>query len=384
MPHVGIDLEQFATDPYRSGIQRVLQQLAIHWPSDVIEATFVVPHRGQYLLLSPNQAAELIGVGFSQTTNVSLHNAISSKVEELSALAPSVSRGSLAALFSSWMLPEVSYLPIVQERFEVFDEIMPTVMIGYDALPMTDPGNYRFKPGQAWTVSRYFRALVRAYAVVCISTQSKIEILSRLRRDAQKVTTVAHPGGDHVPVHSKITPANQDSQSPLRLLRLGTLEARKRPLDALAIFEYMKDSGIDVELTYVGAQSSSDQSINDRIQRASSKSVGVTWIDDADDPEIYHQMKNADIFLSLGTEGFGIPVLESVRLGTPVVFEGSQPAAELMMDHGAFRLSSGEPKDMALEVCELSRNMERNRDQLDPHAVPRWGDFARAVADVCQ
>ena len=384
MPHVGIDLEQFATDPYRSGIQRVLQQLAIHWPSDVIEATFVVPHRGQYLLLSPNQAAELVGVGFSQTTSVSLLSAVSSKIEELSALAPSVSRGSLVALFSSWMLPEVSYLPVVQERFEVFDEFMPTVMIGYDALPMTDPENYRFRPGQAWTVSRYFRYLVRAHAVVCISTQSKLEILSRLRRDSQKVTTVAHPGGDHIPVHSKRKYANQGSHSPLHLLRLGTLEARKRPVDALAIFEHMKKSGVDVELTFVGAQSSSDESINDQIHRASSKHAGVTWIDNADDSEIYRQMKNADIFLSLGTEGFGIPVLESVRLGTPVVFEGNQPAAELMMNHGAFRLSSGEPKDMAVEIGELAQNMQMSRDLLDPHAVPKWDDFARAVAEVCQ
>ena len=39
---VGIDIEQFMRDPYGTGIQRVLQYLAIAWPADV-PADFLVP-----------------------------------------------------------------------------------------------------------------------------------------------------------------------------------------------------------------------------------------------------------------------------------------------------------------------------------------------------
>ena len=64
MRHVGIDLEQFIVDPYGTGIQRVLQQLALEWPTDDVSADFVVPIDGQFGLLSPRQAAELLTVPF--------------------------------------------------------------------------------------------------------------------------------------------------------------------------------------------------------------------------------------------------------------------------------------------------------------------------------
>ena len=45
MTTVGIDLEQFISDPYATGIQRVLQQLAINWPDGETKAEFVVPNK---------------------------------------------------------------------------------------------------------------------------------------------------------------------------------------------------------------------------------------------------------------------------------------------------------------------------------------------------
>lgn len=383
MPHVGIDLEQFATDPYRSGIQRVLQQLALHWPSEAIEASFVVPKDNQYLLLSPQQAADLVGLGFSRLSGESLHEAVTAKIHTLAHSAQCVSQGTLIALFSTWLIPEVSYLPVVHERFHAFNETMPTAMIGYDALPMTEPANYRFRPGQAMNVSEYFRSLANADAVVCISDSSRSEILARLRRDPRKVSTVAHPGGDHIPVsHKRPKPDDPDSGA-LRLLRLGTLEARKRPLDALTVYEVMRAAGTDVELIFVGAPSASDESINARIRAAVTNEGGVQWLENADDDEVYRQMESADVFLSLGTEGYGIPVLESLRFGTPVFFEGVQPAAELMLSRGAFQLSSIHAEDIAAEVLTLSRNMRTINAQVDPDAVPQWSTFAKAVADVC-
>ncbi len=384
MPHVGIDLEQFVADPYRSGIQRVLQQLAVNWPSQSLEASFVVPWESQHLLLSPSQAADLISLAFSREAESSLHEVIAKRVHRLAVSAPAVSSALLMPLFSAWLLPEVSYRPVVHQRFRAFQEVMPTAMIGYDALPMTNPRNYRFRPGQATQVSGYFRNLVRADAVVCISDYSKDELIYRLRRDQHLVTTVAHPGGDHMPVTERSIHAESPTRKPLGLLRLGTLEARKRPLDVLSMFERMRATGTDVELIIVGAPSASDESINSRIRESSARNAGVTWLDEADDDEVYLQMQKADIFLSVGTEGYGIPVLESLRLGTPVVFEGVQPAAELMVGKGAFRLTESSPSGMASEVMSLASDMSAMRDQVDPNAVPEWRVFVESVAEVCR
>ena len=63
MTTVGIDLEQFIRDPYATGIQRVLQQLAINWPDGETKAEFVVPNkRGSFTLIDRQAAAELLSL----------------------------------------------------------------------------------------------------------------------------------------------------------------------------------------------------------------------------------------------------------------------------------------------------------------------------------
>lgn len=65
MRYVGVDIEQFVTDPYGSGIQRVLQYLAKEWPSGDLQADFVVPWQQGHALLSPGQAAALLSIPFT-------------------------------------------------------------------------------------------------------------------------------------------------------------------------------------------------------------------------------------------------------------------------------------------------------------------------------
>ena len=164
MTTVGIDLEQFIRDPYATGIQRVLQQLAINWPAGETKAEFVVPNkRGSFTLIDRQAAAELLSLPFQErrpdddpreTVNEFLEQ------HEQRASTVQVNLGDLVAIYDAWLLPEVSYLPSVLERLDLFGRCMPTTMIGYDALPQTEPANYRFVPGTAAWVSEYFRRLV--------------------------------------------------------------------------------------------------------------------------------------------------------------------------------------------------------------------------------
>ena len=65
MTTIGIDLEQFVRDPYATGIQRVLHQLAMNWPNDMAVAEFVVPVGDRFGLLNSAQATELLAIAFT-------------------------------------------------------------------------------------------------------------------------------------------------------------------------------------------------------------------------------------------------------------------------------------------------------------------------------
>jgi glycosyltransferase involved in cell wall biosynthesis len=366
---VGIDIEQFVLDPFASGVQRVLQYLAKEWPAD-LPAHFVVPTENHFKLLTPDQAYELLSIPFdSGITGLDLGIAVNEHVQQLE--TQTCSDTELMNMFTTWFLPEVTYEPRVLRRFEAFQQLVPTAMIGYDVLPMTHPGNYMFTPGTLANVSEFFRLVASTDTLICISDYAKDSIMETLRRDASKTTVVAHPGGDHIPVRIK----EPKSSTTMSYLRLGTIEARKAPLEIIEAFEQAVKGhpSLDIELHFVGKPASVDIYLNDAIERAITRGLPIRWTQGATDAQVMQIIAKSDVFLSYGTEGYGIPVLESIRMGTPVVFDGIQPAAELMQGCGGLRLDLSPAFSSTGALGSLP---------LEPSKVPQWGDFVQQVTDA--
>ena len=388
MTRVGIDLEQFIADPYGSGIQRVLQQLALLWPSNGPEADFVVPVEDGFRILGAGDAAELLSIPFEVDAGDA--GQLRQRVQAFLASRdiPIVGLEQVMRPLDAWLLPEVTYLPSVHRRVRQAAEHMPVTMIGYDALPMTQPQNYRFRPGTAADVSEYFRLLVDATSVVCISDFTKDDLIEVLGRNPQTVTTIAHPGGDHELAGNEPDGPHGSSQEPPiqgpMFLRVGTFEARKSPVEIARAFQSINRSGIHAQLVMVGRPSASDDAINDAVAHIVDQDVGVTWIQEAGDAQIHALMQQADAFLSFGTEGYGIPVLESLAVGTPVLFGGIQPAAELMIGAGAQRiLEANDPHlDTALTEWADPDRLTGLARQIDATKIPTWRDFVHGVVSV--
>jgi glycosyltransferase involved in cell wall biosynthesis len=365
---VGIDIEQFVLDPFASGVQRVLQYLAKEWPTD-LPAHFVVPSENQFKLLTPNQAYELLSIPFdSGITGLDLGKAVTEHVHELE--TETCSESELMNMFTTWFLPEVSYEPSVLRRFESFQQRVPTAMIGYDVLPMTHPGNYMFTPGTLANVSEFFRLVASTDTLICISNYAKESIMETLRRDPIKTTVVVHPGGDHIPARVK-KPKNGSTTS---YLRLGTIEARKAPVEILEAFEQAVTKHPDrvIELHFVGKPASVDIYLNDAIEQAIARGRPIRWTQGATDQEVAEIVRDSDLFLSYGIEGYGIPVLESIQMGIPVLFDGVQPAAEIMESHGAQRI----PLDQV-----FTHQVVQPVSESDQARVPTWKEYVQRVAE---
>ncbi len=365
---LGIDIEQFVLDPFASGVQRVLQYLAKEWPAD-LPAHFVVPTENYFKLLTPNQAYELLSIPFdSGITGLDLGIAVDEHVKNL--VTTTCSESELMNMFTTWFLPEVTYEPRVLRRFEAFQQLVPTAMIGYDVLPMTHPGNYMFTPGTLANVSEFFRLVASTDTLICISDYAKDSIIETLRRDPNKTTVVAHPGGDHIPARTKVP----KSSSTTSYLRLGTIEARKAPLEILEAFELgvKGNPELDIELHFVGKPASVDIYLNDAIEQAMAKGLPIRWTQGATDQEVGEIVRDSDLFLSYGIEGYGIPVLESIQMGTPVLFDGIQPAAEIMESHGAQRIP--------LEQV-FTQQVGQLVSESDQARVPTWNDYVLSVIE---
>ncbi len=160
------------------------------------------------------------------------------------------------------------------------------------------------------------------------------------------------------------------------------MEARKRPIEILRGFEAAVRDGLDAELVFIGSASSSSEAINGEMRAAVASGYPVTWVTGASDAQVHDLVHGADAFLSFGVEGFGIPVLEAIRLGTPVLFDGIQPAGDLMVGRGARRVPAGSEAQMSDLFTTYGRagGLDGLRGEVDPGMVPSWQDFAARVA----
>ena len=203
------------------------------------------------------------------------------------------------------------------------------------------------------------RVVRAARRLIAISEFTKRELVEVLGVDPAAVAVIG------VPPRRGLTPEG-DRASGEYVLAVGTLEPRKN-LERAA--EAAARTG--AELRVVGARGWGGVSPN-----------GVRWLGEVGDDELAAQLRGARALLYPSLyEGFGIPILEAMSVGTPVVT--SRGGATEEVAGGAAVLV--DPLDVA-SIAEGLEEADLRRDELRARGLDRadaftWDDVAtRTVA----
>ena len=141
------------------------------------------------------------------------------------------------------------------------------------------------------------------------------------------------------------------------LLMVGTLEPRK---NHLGVFEALEQSKVarDIPLIVSGRRGWADEAIVDRIATLQERGR-VKWISYAPErllPSLFASAA-ATIYPSW-YEGFGLPALESLAAGTPVVISRAPSLVEIA--HGVAREADADRPDEIAEAIDLAVTNDHN------------------------
>jgi glycosyltransferase involved in cell wall biosynthesis len=171
------------------------------------------------------------------------------------------------------------------------------------------------------------------------------------------------------------------------LLYLGALDMRKGVPDILKAFYIIKDQYKDVELVLAGKMDPIFQEeYGKRLEEINSKDVIFTGY--VSDEQKRVLMSSAEAFLFPSEyEGFGLPVLEAMACGTPVITTNVSSLPEVGKD-AVLYVSPGQPEELAAQMGRIldstSLRREYSAKGLERSKQFSWENTAAMTENVYQ
>jgi len=224
------------------------------------------------------------------------------------------------------------------------------------------------------------RSIKRASLVVTISEFSKQRIIEAYSPSAPVVV---------IPVPPEIKLSNDNSvlkkyKIPKQyLLFVGTIEPRKNLKTLLDAYENIyKKTG--VSLVLVGGKGWKDDALLNQIKSLQDKNFPVISTGYVSDEDKFALFKNATIYIQPSHyEGFGMPILEAMALGTPVVCSDI-PVFHETAENSAVYFDQTSSSELASKVTELLNNPGK-LENLKKMAIqrsskyPTWNEVAAQI-----
>lgn len=214
----------------------------------------------------------------------------------------------------------------------------------HDMIHETFPGN--FSPGDK-TAARKLAAVKKADLVICVSENTRRDLLERTGI-ARTKTVVVHHGADHMPPGDNPLPP-VISGAPY-LLYVGQRSGYKNFDRLLKAFAADRELQVDYRLVCFGGGALTEE------ERAAFSHYGlqkarVLQVDGGDDM-LASLYKQAEVFIYPSLyEGFGIPPLEAMASGCPVISSDVSSMPEILGDAAEYF----QPEDTQLLLAAITR-----------------------------
>ncbi|MFM8442182.1 MAG: glycosyltransferase family 4 protein, partial [Methylococcus sp.] len=251
----------------------------------------------------------------------------------------------------------------------------PLVITLHDLSPLRLPQTHTASKVRIFA-ERLPAAIQRASALLVVSDFVKNEVIEYFPEAAGKITIT------HLGVRNQFRPQSEETMVPILrrhalvadhyLLAIGTLEPRKNLISALKAYSLLSDNLRDRYPLVIGGMrgwltDDLDRAIDPMIRKGQVRLLG--FVPDSDLNALYSGAR-AFIYPSL-YEGFGLPPLEAMASGTPVITSNRASLPEVVGDAGI----QVEPMD----IDQLSQAMLSLLEDDHLHHVLRQRGLERAA-----
>ncbi|MEJ3403527.1 glycosyltransferase [Rathayibacter sp. YIM 133350] len=267
-----------------------------------------------------------------------------------------------------------------------------TVAIGFDCVPLTTAETVGLGMGGAF--GKNLAALARFDEIVTISESAAVEyrgwkrMLAGAGLSGPRITSVLLPSEAGVADEVGMNLAREELLTeglPL-LLCVGSHEPRKNHLAVLTAAEILWRSGRRFCLAFVGGNSWGSEAFTAQLEQLADRGRPVRAVSAVSDGLLWggYTLARATVFPSLN-EGFGLPVSESLAVGTPVVTSNFGSMREISVGGGALLVDPRNDDALAAALDDVLFDEDVNsrlREEARRRVDRTWADYSHELWSI--
>jgi len=369
-----IDLTEFVNNPCKTGIQRVCNEIIKHWPIQDILTPILIDNESNLLVL-PFKLLNLINLFFERDDTYKL--LLIKQIKDQAKL------GCKKILLNEddyvILNPELFY-DISRVRFylkKIADNNEKNIyFIIYDLLPYLYPED--FPRNAIRDCTPYLSLITQLSNKAFISQQTKEIFYERaLKKKPNNDEPVLFLGSDSLGTHEKVFNGKN-----VLFSTTGTIRPGKNIEKVISVFETLWEKNVNCSLKIMGGVNWPNNWMKNKLCTLNNNESRFSWIDSPNDQIIREGIINSrcTIYPSQN-EGFGLPPLESLSLGTPVIVGSHIPSVELLSDKGIIKIQGITPESLITAFYQMLDNefAEKKCNEIKEFSLPKWKDFAATV-----
>jgi glycosyltransferase involved in cell wall biosynthesis len=220
-----------------------------------------------------------------------------------------------------------------------------------------------FLPHDLYKLKHWTRSAVKqATRVIAVSAATKRDLV-KLYDVSKKKIAVVHNGydADMFNLNQKIVPtilSNYNLQATNYILFLGTIQPRKNAIKLVQAFHLLKEAGYSGKLVLAGRIGwLADETLEVIKNSPDAKDIVLTgYIPDETRKALY---AHCDVYVLPSLyEGFGVPAIEAMASGAPVIVANNSSLPEVIGNAGLL-FNATDPADIARAITEVRQDRKK-------------------------
>ena len=371
-----LDISQFISHPYKTGIQRVLYEILNTWKNKEPLIPIFINEKSETNIL-PHKVIDLIKSYFQQENNAIEETAIEIKSFSKTQNLINLLKESNFFIFN----PELFY---DQNRINYYQNFIKTkgadylYFIIYDFLPFIHP---EYFPRNILTgCTPYLTLIINLKNCGFISEKTKRDFITRaVKKETLTTSPILPLGGDTLGTNTHpFDPSN------ITFTVVGDIRPRKNTEKVIDVFENIWKKGIEIKLQLCGPLNWPNSTMRNRLESLKNTQNLFSWIEAPNDQVLRDSIiKSRCTIYASENEGFGLPPLESLSLGTPVIVGNHIPSIENLPDDGMIKLKEINHRTLEEAISQMTNDsfaIEKQTKTKDLN-IPKWVDLGKKVEE---